>query len=181
MTVVNKGKLFLVLILTLLVLSACGQESATEDGNNENNSGSHEDQFNNDILEQEREDAVVQSGLEFMMTVEQFDNSFSIEMVLTNVSDDIKHIDFSSGHQYDVIIREKNGETLYNYAADKMFTQVIISEELAPGEKLEFHDESDVMESLSSSLEIATKLNIYQIDGESISDNPFQLMKQWTP
>lgn len=171
MIVVKKRQIVLFLVLTLFILSGCGQENTNED----NTSGS-----NNDKQEQEGEAVMSQQGLEFKMNVEKVDSSLVIKMILTNVSDDMKRIEFSSGHQYDVIIRDEEGETLYNFAEGKMFTQAVITEELEPGEKLVFQDETDVIKSTSSALQIATKLNIYQIDGEAVSDQPFQLVKKWT-
>ncbi|WP_280769308.1 BsuPI-related putative proteinase inhibitor [Salipaludibacillus daqingensis] len=181
-----KMKVVLILASIMFIISACGQENVTEIGNNVNNSNTNQQELDQEENEQEQgekegEPVVMEyEGIKFAMNVEQTNASLRIQLTLENVSDEMKQIDFASGHQYDILIYDEDNK-LYDFAEGKMFTQAIISEELAPGDKLEFEDEPDLPEeSLSKSLKIATKLNVYEINGQSVSGDPFTLTTSWT-
>ncbi|WP_416151296.1 BsuPI-related putative proteinase inhibitor [Salipaludibacillus sp. HK11] len=170
-------KIILSLTIFILFLTACGQGNAVDS----NSDGSTDNNLSDNLGDiEEGEEAVVEyDGLEYTMTIEQSESSFTIYMVLTNVSDQTKQIEFSSGHQFDVVIEDEEGNMLYDFAEDKMFTQAIISEELSAGDELTFTDEWNSDEPFTSG-NIATKLYIYSIDGQSLSDHPFQLDKTWS-
>ncbi|QKS71787.1 hypothetical protein FLK61_34510 [Paenalkalicoccus suaedae] len=141
------------LIGLLLFLVACGQgennnNDATNVSDDTNTSNEPADDMNNDNATSGNEeasdvdvqDSVVEHGLSFEAEVTESGGLYTVTAELQNVSDDDKEVMFTSGHQFDLSVNSTDGQELYNWAADKMFTQAISYETIAPGDSLTFEE-----------------------------------------
>lgn len=115
----------------VLLLAACGtSEGTTNVGSGSNASGDEggtSSKMYKDLLYE------VEANVE--------DGVVKVVMKLTNNGEDVRQLEFSSGQQYDVFIKNEAGDIVYHYAEDKMFTQALIMKDLAPSESLTFEDE----------------------------------------
>lgn len=66
-----------------------------------------------------------------------------LDFSLKNISDKELSLLFGSGHQYDIFITDVAGQEVYNWAADKSFTQALIEKNLPQGQELSFTEEWD--------------------------------------
>ncbi|UCZ52009.1 hypothetical protein LGQ02_14260 [Bacillus shivajii] len=142
-------------------------------GTGESPSGS--DPVIEDGEEDKEETEVDYEGLLYELDASVNDNVIEVNMTLENESDETKTIDFSSGQQFEVIIRDGNGEELYKYSEGMMFTQAFITESLESGETLSFQDhwQSEQLSELKS-IEVYAKILTYAINGEDLNDIPFE-------
>lgn len=64
----------------------------------------------------------------------------SIEFVLqvTNTTDEPVPVSFSSGQTYDFAVYDASGAEIWRWSADRMFTQALRDESVAPGETLTY-------------------------------------------
>ncbi|SER94057.1 BsuPI-related putative proteinase inhibitor [Salipaludibacillus aurantiacus] len=160
-----KKAIIFIFLLVSFMLTACGQ--ANNNASNENSSPGNEEGG---------AETVEKDGLTFTAETEEKNETLIIRLILENTSDDSKVVEFSSGHQFDIVIRDEEGTKFYNFAEGKMFTQAIIKEELSPGDSLTFEDEWNYSHLTFESLKIGAKLNIYQIDGQPMDEQPYQLV-----
>ncbi|WP_158282236.1 BsuPI-related putative proteinase inhibitor [Salipaludibacillus keqinensis] len=198
-----KIKGLLSLLIIIMLVSACGQSNSNTNGDSLDNSpnqgnesesvdndtnGNNDQGSSNEASEKESSDKneegedqmILESDLEYSVQLHEDGSSLIVQMKLVNVGEQTKRLEFSSGHQFDVVIRDDHGEIIYDFAEDRVFTQAFITEELAPGEELIFEDTWTDMDPSVSPLQISTKLNIYQLDGQSLPGEPFQLEKTWS-
>lgn len=173
----HKGILTISSFLALLLLLAgCGAgNNDVYENNQDENSGGAETEDSTD------EEMVEIDGLEYTMEVGKEGESIEITLSLQNTLDEPISVEFSSGHQFDIVIKDDEGNVLYDYAEGMMFTQAIVSETIDPGEELTFSDSwNPEGVSEDASLHISSQLLIYQVNGEEIEGTPYQLEKVWT-
>ena len=144
--------------------------SNANDENNGNDNSNANDENNgnaNEIEIGEGENIMEAEGLSFATEAEIDGETLTVTMKLTNETDDVKQVEFSSGQQFDVFVTDENGNQLYHFAEGKMFTQALIMEEIKPGESLTFQDvwTSEKVAS-AGELTIDTNLLIYAINGQ---------------
>ena len=68
------------------------------------------------------------------------DEPIAMRLNVTNRADTSVVFHFSDGQRYDFLIQDVSGETLWRWAADKGFVQVLGEEVLGPGETLTFSE-----------------------------------------
>lgn len=171
-----------ILVMSLVFLfaaAACGtgdentgsQPSGNEPAGEENNNN---DSVNNAENSGEGEAPVEAEGLSFNTVVQAEEDTLLVTMEITNNSEETKRVDFSSGQQFDVLVRDESGNQIYHYAEGKMFTQALITEEIGPGETLTFQDEA-VSEQFpaAESLTVETTLLVYAVDGKEIGKGTY--------
>ncbi|WP_062047985.1 BsuPI-related putative proteinase inhibitor [Bacillus sp. JCM 19034] len=144
-------------MLILLVLVACGQ------GGNTPTSGSEGEEEMEQIKEWSYEVETVQK-----------DNELHVTMTVSNHLEKASEIEFSSGQQYELIIRDESDEVLYRYSEGKMFTMAIMIEQLSPGESLTFSEAIPLDGIDSGQYELEAKLLIVSIDGNEPEDGMFK-------
>ncbi|MCD8511000.1 MAG: BsuPI-related putative proteinase inhibitor [Bacillus sp. (in: Bacteria)] len=154
---------FMFVSVLLLLMAACGSsEGSSSVGSGSNASGDQggtKSKTYNDLLYE------VEANVE--------DGAVTVVMKLTNNSNDDRQIEFSSGQQFDVFIKDPSGETVYHYAEDKMFTQALIMKDLAPDESLVFEDEWEA--DAAGEYTVEAMLILYAIDGEEVDSDTFKL------
>jgi len=69
------------------------------------------------------------------------DKTLKLDFSLKNTSGQDLDLLFGSGHQYDIIVTDADGQEVYNWAADMDFTMALINKSLAPGEELSYSEE----------------------------------------
>ncbi|UTR11170.1 BsuPI-related putative proteinase inhibitor [Evansella sp. LMS18] len=172
------------LVMSLVFIfagAACGtgdentgsQPSENEPAGEENDNNNNET-VNNDGNSGEGEAPVEAEGLTFNTVVQEEGDTLLVTMEITNDTEETKRVDFSSGQQFDVLVKDESGNRIYHYAEGKMFTQALITEEVGPGETLTFQDEA-VSEQIPSAegLTVETTLLVYAVDGNEVGKGTF--------
>ncbi|HEX6588197.1 MAG TPA: BsuPI-related putative proteinase inhibitor [Longimicrobiales bacterium] len=87
------------------------------------------------------EGVVTPSGdLAATMEVDVGDESTTLRLHVTNVSDHPVELEFTSGQRYDFAVTTEDGESVWTWSADKSFMQALGTETLAPGASLRFSE-----------------------------------------
>jgi hypothetical protein len=80
----------------------------------------------------------VQGGVQLRLTTDRSSYAagapVSMTLTVTNPSRSAVTLQFSSAQKYDFVVRQ-GGQVVWNWAADRMFTQALTSLTLAPGER----------------------------------------------
>ncbi len=72
------------------------------------------------------------------LQVETIEDSVRFTFMATNASDAPLELTFPTGQSFDFVVME-NGRELWRWSEDRMFTQAIRTETLAPGETRTYH------------------------------------------
>lgn len=72
------------------------------------------------------------------------DDKVIFDFELMNHYTEAKELQFGSGHQFDLVISNENGEEVYNYSDGKFFTLALIFKTLEPGESIKWQDQWDM-------------------------------------
>lgn len=89
-------------------------------------------------VQQKGDEQVLQAGIE--LTQDQANFTFS----LTNVFDTAAHLVFSSGQQFELVVKDAEGTEVYRFSDGRLFTMALIYEELPPGASLTWSDVWDL-------------------------------------
>ncbi|SDZ02208.1 Intracellular proteinase inhibitor [Evansella caseinilytica] len=172
-----KKLIFTWLIAVLpLMTAACGTDAVnTEHTDNIDNTGAGElrdnaQEDNGDIEKTEGGEAVMEyDQLVYTLKAEEKDGAIRVTMNLTNEAEETRQLQFSSGQQYDVIMKDATGKVVYHYAEGKMFTQALITEMIRPGETLTFVDDWKANDLQAyGRLTVEAKIIAYELDGQAI-------------
>lgn len=87
--------------------------------------------------------ANAEGGPEVSLSLNAGQESAEIKVRLTNSSDQTQTFEFPTSQRYDLIIRDKDGEAVYDAAAGKSFLQAIQYLKLDPGEYVSWTDSWD--------------------------------------
>lgn len=63
---------------------------------------------------------------------------------LTNKSPEVQELQFGSGQQFELVIRDEKDEEVYRYSDGKFFTMALINKRINPGESLRWQDQWDL-------------------------------------
>lgn len=137
-----------------LVLVSCGVS-----GENGNSNG-------NDQGESEVE------SLSFEVEHTAKDDVGVFTMNLSNDSEKPVQLTFSSGQQYEIVVKDSDGDKVYMFSEDRMFTEAIIEEEIAAGDVLSFEQEWDYTSGGkrvdSNEYEATVSLTAQTVNGEKV-------------
>lgn len=97
------------------------------------------------------------------------------ELSLTNETSERVVLLFPSGQQFEIVVRDQNGDEVYRYSEGKMFTMAIVTKEMAPGETLVWEDEWE--EAVPGSYLVTGELQIMSMNGESVDREQFIVEK----
>jgi hypothetical protein len=78
------------------------------------------------------------------LEVNQMDDIITFNVKLNNSGQEDAELLFSSGQQFEIIVKNQEGQEVYRYSEGKMFTQAIQEVKLKAGESLEWNDEWDL-------------------------------------
>jgi hypothetical protein len=135
-------RLFIYLLSILLfVITGCASTNEGTSDSVNSSEGSHGTGEIIDDKKQAKETADVSQyikHLDFSVIVEQANGAFILELL--NNSEETMEIGFSSGQQYEIIVRNKDtNEEVYRFSEGKMFTEALIFKELASKESLTWY------------------------------------------
>lgn len=140
----------------------------------EESSGSNSIRSEDEAPKEQGGDASMEfSNLQFRVKVDVDKTQVTVTMELTNTTENVKRVAFSSGQQFDVLIRDQDGNTVYHYAEGRMFTQAIVMEEIAPGKTLSFKDVW--VADQTGEFTVEAMIPLYTLDGNEIERESFLL------
>ncbi|WP_027963913.1 BsuPI-related putative proteinase inhibitor [Halalkalibacillus halophilus] len=162
-----KKILLLLFAALLLVLVACN-----------NNDDEAEEEENEEVEEEENEEddeTGMMDMLTFNVDTETEEEYVTFQMNLTNDTEDEVELTFNSAQRYEIVISDAEGEEVYRYSDDMMFTQAIDYVDLAAGDTLELEQQWDYRGSDGQRLEEGTydytvELVATEINGEEIEE-----------
>ncbi|GAA0379866.1 hypothetical protein GCM10008968_39610 [Bacillus horti] len=82
--------------------------------------------------------------LETNLEVEQSGSNILFKLHLENKGTEDVELEFSSSQQYEVTIKDEDGEEVYRHSIDKMFAQALTTVEVKAGETYTWEDELDL-------------------------------------
>jgi hypothetical protein len=97
------------------------------------------------------------SGLAASLHTESFADSVRFHLRVTNASEAPVELTFPTGQSFDFVVLQ-NGREVWRWSGDRMFTQAIREERLAPGETRSFSAEWQPPASLRGELEVRAVL-----------------------
>ncbi|BAB06634.1 hypothetical protein E2L07_08515 [Halalkalibacterium halodurans] len=150
--------LTLLLALGLATLSACGQGTSSEPSG---------DGTNGDAEELKEEESEV-NGVNVSVSAETVGDQIEATITLINTTDQDVHFQFSSGQQYELILKNEAGDTVYRYSDDKMFTMALIDETLAAGESKTWTESIPAGDLESGTYTLLAEVVVAAVDGESV-------------
>ncbi|RXI98317.1 hypothetical protein DS745_18490 [Anaerobacillus alkaliphilus] len=106
-----------------------------------------------------------------ILNVMKVGNVMRFKLSLTNETDEKVFLQFPSGQQFEIIVKDQSSNVVYKYSEGKMFTMAIVTREMAPGETLVWEDEWN--EAVPGTYVITGELQIISVNGESVDRNQF--------
>ncbi|KGP90744.1 sporulation protein [Pontibacillus chungwhensis BH030062] len=198
-------KKFLVIIMAMLFIAAgcasSGESKAKDDEETENVSGEKANEETNEETkektdseesDQPEEDTEQDSTeeVDLQTLLEQIEMSAAVNPETEKVTFDFSlknngekdvNLHFSSGQQYEIIVKNAKGEEVYRYSEGKSFTQAVVSEEIKPSKELTFtsswnyDQDGERVQPGTYSAEV-TVLPM-KMNGQTIEAKPFQVEK----
>lgn len=169
-------KKIIVLFILLFALSACGtgnQSSGNVHGDEKTNG---EDSIK---MDENYDLKAVLQQLEFKAEAETNKDQVTFKMSLENKNDEPIDISFSSGQQFEIVVKDKtSGNEVYRFSDGKMFTMALITETLQPGDIKTWEDTWDYthegkrVEAKEYDVEyqlVLLSVNNRQLEGQSIN------------
>ncbi len=104
------------------------------------------------------------------------------EILLTNESGETVQLQFPSGQQFEIIVRDQKGNIVYQYSEGKVFTLAIVTKEIKPRETITWTDVWD-MKVNGKRVEpgkyfVTAQLQIMALNGESVDKKQFTIEKK---
>ncbi|QST00793.1 hypothetical protein IMZ31_04245 [Pontibacillus sp. ALD_SL1] len=198
-------KKFLVMVMAMLIIAtgcASSGESKAKDNEETENVSSEEtteetneetkektaseesDQSEEDTEQDSTEEVDLQTLLEqveMTATVNPETEKVTFEFSLKNNGKKGVNLHFSSGQQYEIIVKNAKGEEVYRYSEGKSFTEAVVSEEIKPSKELTFtsswnYDQAgERVQPGTYSAEVT--LLPMKMNGQTIEAKPFQAEK----
>jgi|GEM_PF-6038120 len=170
-----KHLLAILMGVMMITMAACGNEADSE---------SKEAKAEEPVAEEQSEEkgeeveAFIQS-LNMEANVETSEETADFQMSLENTSDEPVTLGFTSSQEYEIQVRNAEGESVYTFSADKMFTQEMISKDLAAGESLTAEETWTGIEE-PGDYEATITFLINSINEQPLEAEPFQVTKSFS-
>ncbi|WP_194841343.1 BsuPI-related putative proteinase inhibitor [Salinibacillus xinjiangensis] len=175
---------FLLMILICLSISGCGtaedSKSADQGETTHGQKGTGETLPTLDELEEGEVSDVskVLNQLEYNVTVNATASKAVFQMELRNPTDETIELSFSSGQQYEIVVRDAaTKEEVYRFSEGRFFTEALIFEEIEPDKTLtwEFEWNYEGREGKIEPGEYMATVTLLpmEVDQKSIDANPF--------
>ncbi|UOQ43464.1 BsuPI-related putative proteinase inhibitor [Halobacillus salinarum] len=111
-------------------------------------------------------------------TVDTSSDRAAFHFSLTNQGDKPVILGFNSSQQYEIKVENSNGESVYTYSADKMFTQQLTTEELASQESLKNSETWEAIKTPGNYTVTITYL-VSSINDQPLDAEPFQATQRF--
>ncbi|OZM58235.1 hypothetical protein CIB95_01290 [Lottiidibacillus patelloidae] len=106
-------------------------------------------------------------------------NVTNFKIILKNEAETDADLEFSSGQQFEIIVKNDRGEQVYQFSEGRVFTQAFQTLNIPAGESVEWLDKWEHDEKIvSGNYEVDVKLLAITVNEETI--DPFELIKSNT-
>jgi len=175
-------KKLLVLVMAMLFVAAgcsgTNEANGKEDTNSSDNTNKNKDETNEEVnLEQ------LLQQLEMTADVQADADKVDFNFQMKNTGEEAVELTFPSGQQYEVIVKNAEGEEVYRYSKGKAFTEALVNKEIKPGEALSwktswnYKQDDERVEAGTYTAEIT--LLPAKINKQTIDAQPFQLTQNF--
>jgi hypothetical protein len=106
----------------------------------------------------------------FGVDVSQTNDMLDVKLKVKNETNEEAILDFTSGQQYEIVLKNKAGEELYRYSEGRMFTMAIIHETFAAGEEKLFKDSIVLTDIPPGSYTLEAMLLVASVNGEELKE-----------
>ncbi|QOY34111.1 BsuPI-related putative proteinase inhibitor [Anaerobacillus isosaccharinicus] len=109
-------------------------------------------------------------------SVREVGDDMQFELSLTNEGNEKALIQFPSGQQFEIIVKDEENQVVYRFSEGRMFTMAIVMKEIEPGETLVWVDEWK--EAKQGMYTVIGELQIMSINNETVDRNQFRIDKK---
>jgi len=97
-------------------------------------------------------------------------DTLDVLIKINNLSDEEKTLEFRTSQKYNILIKDKNNDILYNWEKGKMFTQAFTNSTIDGMSSIEFIEKIDIsdLENGNYSLVLILKSNNYDIENKEV-------------
>ena len=173
-----KKYLAILLGVMVLLLAACGNDSETNEANGEEK----EDQTSEENTEGQEAEIDMEALINQVAmdaTIDTTSDTAAFNFSLENAGDEPVILGFSSSQKYEVQVKNEDGENVYTFSADKMFTQELTTEELGQGDVFEAKETWTGIEE-PGNYEATMTFLVNTINDQPMEANPFQVTQSFT-
>jgi hypothetical protein len=173
-------KKFLAILLggMVLFLAACGNDSKTNEANGEEKKDQTSEETSENLeAEIDMETLIDQVAMD--ATIDTSNDTATFDFSLENAGEDPVILGFSSSQKYEIQVTNENGENVYTFSADKMFTQQLTTEELGQGDVFEAKETWTGIKK-TGNYEATMTFLVNTINDQPIEANPFQVTQSFT-
>jgi len=175
-------KKLLVLVMAIAFVAA-GCSGANEANGEEDKDAS--DNTNN--TDENKKDKVnleqILQQLEMTADVQADADKVDFNFKLKNTGEEVVDLNFPSGQQYEIVVKNDQDEEVYRYSKGKAFTQAIVDKEVKPGEDLSWNTswnyKQDGERVEAGTYEVDITLLPSKINNNTIDAKPFQLSQKF--
>lgn len=172
-------KYFAILLgVMMLLLAACGNDSETNEANGEEK----KDQTSEETSEDQEAEIDMETLIDQVVmdaTIDTTNDTATFNFSLENAGEDPVILGFNSSQKYEIQVTNEEGENVYTFSADKMFTQELTTEELGQGDVLEAKETWTGIEE-PGNYEATMTFLVNTINDQPIEANPFQVTQTFT-
>ncbi|MBA2174515.1 hypothetical protein H0266_06290 [Halobacillus locisalis] len=161
----------------VLMLAACATDGEMDEANGEGT----EDQPEEEVVENQEPEVDMDALIDQVTmdaTVETDGTAANFDFSLTNDGEEAVILGFTSSQKYEIQVTNADGENVYTFSADKMFTQEMTTEELANGETLTASETWTGAE--PGEYEATFTFLVDTINDQSVEANPFEVTQSFT-
>jgi hypothetical protein len=147
----NKVIGFITVLMIVIVSTACGTSNVSQEnkqlkGNGDASEtlpksediGSSEETGSSEDIESNDNQGIWQGNIGATLVQYEHEDKISFKYEIRNHKKKPIEINFSSGKQFDFIIKDENGEKVYQHSDDRMYIQALKTIELKQGEALTY-------------------------------------------
>lgn len=191
-------KKFLVIMMAMLFVAAgCASSEESKANDNEETESVNSEEANEETKEEteseepkgdSEQDSAEEVDLQTLLeqvemraNVNPETEKVTFDFSLKNNGEKGVNLNFSSGQQYEIIVKNEQDEEVYRYSKGKSFTDAVVSEEIKPSDELTFasswnYDQAgERVQPGTYSAEIT--LLPMKLNGQTIEAKPFQVEK----
>ncbi|ASF38770.1 hypothetical protein CEH05_06445 [Halobacillus halophilus] len=172
-----KHLLAILMGVMMITMAACGNEADSETKSKEVKAEEPQAEEQSEEKAEEVE-AFIQS-LNMEANVETSEETADFQMSLENTSDETVTLGFTSSQEYEIHVTNAEGESVYTFSADKMFTQEMINKDLVAGESLTAEETWTGIEE-PGDYEATITFLVNSINEQPLEAEPFQLTKSFS-
>ncbi|MGP4077234.1 BsuPI-related putative proteinase inhibitor [Halobacillus sp. K22] len=170
-----KHMLAILMGIMIITMTACGNEAESES----KEANAEEPETEEQAEEKAKEIEGFIQSLNMEANVETSGDTAEFQLSLENTSDEPVTLGFTSSQEYEIQVTNTEGESVYTFSADKMFTQEMVSKDLAAGESLTAEETWTGIEEPGDYEATVTYL-VNTINEQPLEAEPFQVTKSFT-